>query len=788
MYRFQISAPTQVGESIALVGSTPALGQWDIAKCIFLQTSADSYPLWQTIVDIPVAAPCAVAHSDRPASAESIALGSSTPNDPNAIVDPDPIADPGKIEYKYVRMGANGSVQWESFPANRWIPLTPSDASGTIVIDDGAFDYGQSYPFGYPLPEPQPPLPPASEGSGLKILVIGSSVAYGHKSWLLHGWSTLLGETLQQKYGHHLVNVSEVGANVSRTIARFPTVVAPEQPDIVIIALSLGNEGLATCPPHERRAVQRRFESGLQQLVRMTRALGARPILGAVYPHGSYTPEHHWLLQDTHSRMATWDVPLLDWLAAVNDGQGRWKAGTSFDPSHPNTVGHCLMSAAIDLRQFHITREELDRERQRFQSQQHILIYRDDAGFQITACPEEKRLWISNLSSHAYRIAPYWQELQAALQVQARLLPGLYIAQPAQPGVLPSLAVQEDGRIETTLDIPPGANLEYSAAFNFFSPHHAQLLFYDGHLGILKEDDQHIRIINEAHHEYNIQPMWREVSRALKAMPSGVYADPLDPDAPFRTLMIGPNGVESRVKAPPRSAMVLQYTCQLSDVSRVAILPLGDRCAIRMMLYKMEYDGPAFPFDLTRTTHIGDIADMIQNRFADMWHPDWLHYSPEAGRIYHRKWAGLSFAHEVEETDDPERYMYPVYERMRVRYTARCERFWYALQHCDKVLFVRTGVADRGGVMDLLDKLKAQCGEKPFHLLLLSPQASDPFADLPQVLHYNLEFNPDRMYEDEEHWRHCATIMRSILDSLGVSSKNLFWCPPTPPKQKPVPI
>jgi hypothetical protein len=246
--------------------------------------------------------------------------------------------------------------------------------------------------------------------------------------------------------------------------------------------------------------------------------------------------------------------------------------------------------------------------------------------------------------------------------------------------------------------------------------------------------------------------------------------------------MIGNDGLESRVKSPPKSALRFQYKCQLSDISRVAILPLGDRCAVRMMLYKMEYDGPAYPFDLTRTTKIGDVADAIANRFYDMWNPAFLHYSAEAGRIYHTKWSGLSFAHEVEEQDDPINDMSPVYERMRVRYTARSERFWYAIRHCDQVLFVRTGIADRGGVVDLVNKLEKQCLGKPFQLLLLSPQPSDEFSDLPKVLHYNVEFNPDRMYEDLGHWMYCTEVMHKILESIGISSKNLFWCPPKIPK------
>ncbi|WP_414513556.1 DUF1796 family putative cysteine peptidase [Nostoc sp. PCC 9305] len=743
MYRFQISAYTQTGESIGLVGSTPELGLWDISKCVHLRTSGDRYPLWWTNIDIQ----------------ES--------------------GERQKVEYKYVRLDANGNATWESLlDTNRWIPIDSNNDADTIIVDDGGFGYLQPYPFGY-IENPAVRIPLDEETEGLKIVVIGSSVALGHRAWFLKGWVWLLAQALQQKYGHKLVNVSEVGANVSRTIARFPWFVTPEKPDIVIIALSLGNEGLAYCSPHERRAVQRRFESGLQQLVKMTRDIGAIPILGGVYPNGDYSLEHYSLIRDTHKRMLSWGVTVLDWLAAVDDGQGRWKAGTSFDPAHPNTVGHSLMYQQIDHHLFDIDKDGLAKEKQRFQQPNEFPIYFDNGGFHISVCMKEKRLRIVNSSQNSYTIAPYWQELQTALQSKAGLISGIYIAKNTQPGTLPFLAV-EDGAIATTINIPPNTDLEYSPAFNLFSPNN--VLFDDGHLGILQADERHLWIINESDNEYNIQPMWTEVCNALKAMPSGVYEDPLYPDVPFRTMMIGKDGLESRVKAPPKSAVFFQYKCELSDISRVAILPLGDRCAVRMMLYKMEYDGPAFPFDLTRTTNIADVADAIEHGFDDMWNPAFLHYSPDAGRIYHSKWSGLSFAHEVEETDDPTNDMFPVHERMRVRYTARSKRFWYALRHCDKVLFVRTGISDRGGVIDLVKKLEKQCQGKPFHLLLLSPQSGDQFLDLPNVLHYNVEFNPDRMYDDLGHWMYCTEVMRGILESLGVSSKNLFWCPPKIPK------
>ncbi|MDZ8054663.1 MAG: hypothetical protein RMX68_024825 [Aulosira sp. ZfuVER01] len=136
------------------------------------------------------------------------------------------------------------------------------------------------------------------------------------------------------------------------------------------------------------------------------------------------------------------------------------------------------------------------------------------------------------------------------------LIPGIYIANNAQKGTLPFFTVQEDGAIATTVEISSGVDVEYSAAFNLFAPNNSQVLFYDGHLGLLQQDKHYLWAINESNHEDNIHPMWREVRLALKAMLPGVYEDPLHPDIPFRTMMIGDRGLESRVKVPPQSAVL----------------------------------------------------------------------------------------------------------------------------------------------------------------------------------------------------------------------------------------
>jgi len=308
--------------------------------------------------------------------------------------------------------------------------------------------------------------------------------------------------------------------------------------------------------------VQRRFESGLLQLIKMTQDLGAIPVIGGLYPNGDYHPEHNWLLRDTHHRMLSWGVPILDWLDILDNGYGGWKSGISLDMAHPNSAGHRLMFAAIDLNIFEIKGDRLKLTQQAFlNSQKEISVYKDKFGFEILANPEAQNLRIVNNSEHVYNITTTWKELQDALKRKAGLTFGTsYIVKNDELGTVPLLSVAFNSSIENNVQIPIGADLQYCSALKFFAPQNAKILYYDGHLGILKEGDRVIRIINESNEEYNIHPMWKEIRTALAAIPAGVYHDPANPDAPFRIMMIGDRGLESRVKAPVKSTMLLKYS------------------------------------------------------------------------------------------------------------------------------------------------------------------------------------------------------------------------------------
>ncbi|CAL1126809.1 unnamed protein product, partial [Cladocopium goreaui] len=82
-------------------------------------------------------------------------------------------------------------------------------------------------------------------------------------------------------------------------------------------------------------------------------AIEASAVLGDVYPHDAYTSRlQQKLLQDTHRMLLNTSVPLLRWLPALDDGQGRWHRDHMEDAGHPNSLGHQVMFEAIDLSMF----------------------------------------------------------------------------------------------------------------------------------------------------------------------------------------------------------------------------------------------------------------------------------------------------------------------------------------------------------------------------------------------------------------------------------------------------
>jgi len=308
-YKFQVEAWTNPGDYLVILGSVPELGSWNFEKALKLQTNGERYPLWWT---------------------EQVDMG--------------PLG--ADVEYKYIMVRSDGGVEWEASHSqvNRSVKVAP----GSITVHDFIFGKIQPCAFGFHDPPLKQMVPEAPPGK-LKIAVLGSSVACGCNAWELQGWACLLGNALREKYGHVLVNCSESGASTRRSLERFDQAVASLKPNIVIISLSLGNEGFFHCPPEDREKLKQGFEMGIEKLVSETKRIGAQPMITGPYPNGDANAETYSMLKDTERKLRKLGEPMIQWRDAVDNGQGRWKDGIFTDSAHPNTEGHRLMFQCIDL-------------------------------------------------------------------------------------------------------------------------------------------------------------------------------------------------------------------------------------------------------------------------------------------------------------------------------------------------------------------------------------------------------------------------------------------------------
>mmetsp|Transcript_9459 Transcript_9459/g.34701 ORF Transcript_9459/g.34701 Transcript_9459/m.34701 type:complete len:125 (-) Transcript_9459:1843-2217(-) len=112
----------------------------------------------------------------------------------------------------------------------------------------------------------------------------------------------------------------------------------------------MGNEGLAFCETERQRQLcSERYKRNLRSLTAKIEAIGARPMLGGLYPNQSYSQEHHATLLQVERDIIAWGYPVFQWLPVLDDGKGHWKEGLWADFGHPNTEGHARMADVVDL-------------------------------------------------------------------------------------------------------------------------------------------------------------------------------------------------------------------------------------------------------------------------------------------------------------------------------------------------------------------------------------------------------------------------------------------------------
>jgi lysophospholipase L1-like esterase len=178
------------------------------------------------------------------------------------------------------------------------------------------------------------------------IVVMGSSVASGwvtsreQNQDMQNGWAFRLARWLAPR-GFKVVNASVPGDTTQKVLDRLEKDLFPLKPDFVVIALSLENEGIRGLGGKDPAQVYSGFRNNLREIVARCRAHGIQPVLGSGYANDNFTEASHYKsITDMNLEIASWDVPSINFLGALDRGDGCFVEGITFDLDHPDDMGH----------------------------------------------------------------------------------------------------------------------------------------------------------------------------------------------------------------------------------------------------------------------------------------------------------------------------------------------------------------------------------------------------------------------------------------------------------------
>jgi lysophospholipase L1-like esterase len=183
----------------------------------------------------------------------------------------------------------------------------------------------------------------------LKIVYFGSSVPYGQGATNHIGYTALFTKILEERKADgtgkawKTVNISVPGDNTVKLLKRWSADLPPQRAKYVMYALSLGNEGL-----HEFGKVKYdQFKANMIRLIKMAKDNGYIPIICNCYTRNDYTLADYSCIKQMDMWIHTLDVPSINLLGAIDDGNGKWMPGYWSDTLHPNDAGHLEMAYTI---------------------------------------------------------------------------------------------------------------------------------------------------------------------------------------------------------------------------------------------------------------------------------------------------------------------------------------------------------------------------------------------------------------------------------------------------------
>jgi lysophospholipase L1-like esterase len=196
---------------------------------------------------------------------------------------------------------------------------------------------------------PLPATPADTLPNDLKIVFFGSSVPFGQGATAKYGYPARYAALLAQRAAAGqgtawtVTNISVPGDNTTKVAARWQRDLAPQHGRYVVLALSLGNEGIHG----GGQPIFEQFKTNLGQLVHRARAQGLVPVVANCYTRNDYTAEDYAFIRQMNLLLHAWAVPSVNLLGAVDDGAGHWAPGYWDDALHPNDRGHAELAHTL---------------------------------------------------------------------------------------------------------------------------------------------------------------------------------------------------------------------------------------------------------------------------------------------------------------------------------------------------------------------------------------------------------------------------------------------------------
>ena len=185
----------------------------------------------------------------------------------------------------------------------------------------------------------------------INVTFFGSSVCAGSAAENQHGYGWQVfnsGAVDSLKYNY--INASTGGDNTLKVEKqqRLTKKLYPTDPDIVVIGLSLANEGIMRPQDNNgREQILEQFRSRLLAMADSLNSLGMKPVIVNCYAQSNFTSAHYDFTKRMNRQLNTWQYPSINVLGTIDDTQGKWVVEYAADSGHPNTEGHIEISYAI---------------------------------------------------------------------------------------------------------------------------------------------------------------------------------------------------------------------------------------------------------------------------------------------------------------------------------------------------------------------------------------------------------------------------------------------------------